>query len=46
MMDNYDRIFPNYGFKIHKGYPTSAHKAALIEHGPSKIHRKTFRGVL
>jgi len=39
----YDRIFPQYGFKKHKGYPTKYHKEALREFGPSSIHRKTFR---
>lgn len=34
--------YPVYGFEIHKGYGTKAHYAALIEHGPCEIHRKTF----
>lgn len=38
-----DRTFPNYGFKDHKGYPTKQHRQAIAEHGPSDIHRKTFR---
>ncbi|MGE0267676.1 MAG: ribonuclease HII [Candidatus Omnitrophota bacterium] len=38
----YDRIFPDYGFKKHKGYPTSDHKKAIVRHGLSMIHRKTF----
>lgn len=42
VMDGYDRIFPVYGFKKHKGYPTSAHRLAIHEHGLSAIHRKTF----
>ncbi|MBF0489086.1 MAG: ribonuclease HII [Candidatus Omnitrophica bacterium] len=46
MMEQYDSIFPQYGFKTHKGYPTAAHKAAIIQYGPSIIHRKTFNGVL
>ncbi|MBF0301716.1 MAG: ribonuclease HII [Desulfamplus sp.] len=36
--------YPCYGFDRHKGYPTKAHKAALAIHGPSPVHRKTFRG--
>ena len=32
-----------YGFEIHKGYPTAAHRQALVQHGPSVIHRKSFR---
>ncbi|RLE22078.1 MAG: ribonuclease HII [Acidobacteria bacterium] len=38
--------WPRYGFEKHKGYPASAHKAALREFGPCPIHRLTFRGVL
>lgn len=34
--------FPNYGLAQHKGYPTSAHLAALKQYGPSKIHRMSF----
>jgi ribonuclease HII len=34
--------YPQYGFEIHKGYGTKAHCSALLEHGPSPIHRITF----
>ena len=34
--------YPGYGFEIHKGYGTKAHYAALAEHGPSAIHRRSF----
>lgn len=34
--------YPQYGFEVHKGYGTKAHYAALMEHGPSAIHRMTF----
>ena len=34
--------YPEYGFEIHKGYGTKAHSAALAEHGPSAIHRRSF----
>jgi ribonuclease HII len=37
--------FPDYGFDVHKGYPTAAHIAALRTHGVSPVHRKTFRPV-
>lgn len=43
IMCEYDKEFPFYGFKKHKGYPTADHKQALREHGPSKIHRRSFR---
>jgi ribonuclease HII len=37
--------YPGYSFEKHAGYPTPAHKAAILELGPCKIHRKTFAGV-
>jgi len=46
LMDDYHKIYPQYNFKKHKGYPTKAHLEALREFGPSPIHRKTFNGVL
>ena len=38
--------YPAYGFDKHKGYPTSDHYAALRAHGPTPVHRRTFRGVV
>ncbi|MDY0322940.1 MAG: ribonuclease HII [Candidatus Carbobacillus sp.] len=43
MMSIYDRLYPGYGFKHHAGYPTRAHRQALLELGPSPIHRQSFR---
>lgn len=37
--------YPQYGFSRNKGYPTAEHKMAILEHGPSPIHRLTFKGV-
>ena len=37
-----DRVFPQYGFARHMGYPTAAHLQALREHGPSPVHRRSF----
>ncbi len=34
--------FPAYGFHIHKGYGTRAHRRAIRRHGPSAIHRRSF----
>ncbi|MDI6752164.1 MAG: ribonuclease HII [bacterium] len=42
IMEEYDRIYPAYGFAKHKGYPTKAHIEAIRMHGPSPIHRKSF----
>jgi len=33
---------PEYGFEIHKGYPTPQHLAALRKHGPCRHHRRSF----
>ena len=42
MMIVYDRKYPAYGFREHKGYPTPRHIAALEQHGPTEIHRFSF----
>lgn len=42
MMQEYDKLFPEYGFAKHKGYGTAAHIAALKEYGPCPIHRRSF----
>jgi ribonuclease HII len=44
MAEAHDR-FPVYGFDRHQGYPTKAHRQALLRHGPCELHRRTFRGV-
>jgi ribonuclease HII len=38
--------WPVYDFSRNKGYGTAAHLAALEEHGPCPIHRRSFRRVL
>jgi ribonuclease HII len=40
-----DARYPGYGLAGHKGYPTSAHQAALVELGPCPIHRRSFAPV-
>ena len=39
----YDQVFPQYGFKKHKGYPTKEHREKIKLCGPSLIHRITFQ---
>jgi ribonuclease HII len=34
--------FPHYGFASHKGYATAEHRSALLQHGPSPAHRRSF----
>ena len=41
-----DEMYPQYGIKKHKGYPTPAHKLAVYEFGPSPIHRRSFLSFL
>ena len=40
-----DGRYPGYGLADHKGYPTSAHIAALRRLGPSPVHRRSFAPV-
>ncbi len=42
MMVEFDKLYPEYGYAKHKGYPTAAHKAACRELGPSPIQRLSF----
>ena len=42
IMSLYDKIWPEYGFLRHKGYPTGLHRLALRQFGPCPIHRLTF----
>jgi ribonuclease HII len=44
-MLEYDRLYPEYGFAKHKGYPTAEHFAKLRTHGPCPIHRRSFAPV-
>jgi ribonuclease HII len=37
-----DKIYPEYGFAGHKGYPTKAHREKVIEIGPCPEHRRSF----
>lgn len=38
-----NQIYPGYGFAQHKGYPTAAHKQAIMSLGLSAAHRKSFK---
>lgn len=42
LMEEYDKLYPEYGFAKHKGYGTVAHIKAIKEYGPCPIHRRTF----
>lgn len=44
-MSAYEHIYPGYGFKNHKGYPTSEHREALERLGATPIHRRSYAPV-
>lgn len=42
LMERLGLDYPMYGFAKHKGYGTKEHREALLAHGLSPHHRKTF----
>ena len=42
MMEEYDRMYPGYGFASNKGYGSAEHIEALHRMGPCPIHRRSF----
>ena len=40
--EEYDRLYPQYGFLKHKGYGTKEHCEAILKYGPCPLHRKLF----
>ncbi len=42
LMYEYDKLYPEYGYARHKGYPTKAHRDVCRKIGPSPIQRLTF----
>jgi ribonuclease HII len=42
-MLRYAKLYPQYGYEKHKGYPTKAHREAILRFGPSPIPRLKFR---
>ena len=43
LMEHYSRLYPEYGYGRHKGYPTKEHRRLIVQYGPSPIQRMTFR---
>lgn len=39
------KLYPQYGFDRHKGYPTKQHVQNLQQHGPCAQHRRSFAPV-
>lgn len=42
LMIEYSKIYPEYQYEKHKGYPTKLHKEICKKKGPSPIQRRTF----
>lgn len=38
-----DAEYPQYNWKHNKGYPTAAHRAAIMQHGVTPYHRLSYR---
>ena len=43
LMDEMALLYPVYGYEKHKGYPTKAHREAVLKYGPSPIQRLSFK---
>ncbi|MGN0740931.1 MAG: ribonuclease HII [Treponema sp.] len=43
MMIEFDRLYPEYNYRQHKGYPTAAHREICRKIGPSPIQRLSFK---
>lgn len=44
-MTELDRLYPEYGFAQHKGYPTALHMEKLARFGATPLHRRSFAPV-
>lgn len=42
LLTEYDKKYPEYNFKKHKGYGTREHTELILKHGPCEIHRRSF----
>jgi ribonuclease HII len=42
-MEKIDEEFPEYKWKKNKGYPTQEHRDAIVKHGITQYHRKSFK---
>lgn len=41
-MREWHEKYPQYAWDCNKGYPTATHRAAIMQHGSTNIHRKSF----
>lgn len=42
LMEEYAKLYPEYGFERNKGYGTREHIEAIKKYGPCPIHRRSF----
>ena len=40
-----DKLYPEYGFAKHKGYPTKLHLELVAQHGVLDCYRKSFKPI-
>jgi len=43
IMIDYAKIFPDWSFDKHKGYPTDLHRELISKYGLTPLHRKSFK---
>ncbi len=43
LMKNYHQTYPEFNWKQNNGYPTKAHRQAILEFGATPLHRKSFK---
>jgi ribonuclease HII len=44
-MHRADGEYPAFGFCENVGYSTPEHRTAIVEHGPSRLHRRSFQSI-
>jgi ribonuclease HII len=44
-MCSVDPAYPQFGFAGNVGYSTPEHRAAIVAHGPSVLHRRSFASI-
>jgi len=42
-MEALHQKYPFYGWERNMGYPTRGHRKAILEHGPTPYHRRSFK---
>lgn len=45
LMNGLHRLYPQYEFRLHKGYGTALHRQLIKKYRPSSVHRRSFSPV-